>query len=162
KLTALDSGPGQLFGSSVALTADGSVALVGSAGCCVGPGPPPGPGTAYVFTNSPTGWSQLQQLRASDGANSDRFGTAVALSGDGTTAFVGAVGKPAAYVFGGSVGDQAQQQELLAPIASFGASVAVTPDATTALVGSLSHAALVFARSGGSWSPQQGLFPDNG
>jgi hypothetical protein len=47
-------------------------------------------------------WTQQQKLTASDAVQNDSFGVAVALSGDGSTALVGAFGKKnstgAAYV----------------------------------------------------------------
>ena len=48
-------------------------------------------GAAYVFVRSGGAWTQQQELTASDGAASDRFGYSVSVSGD--TAVIGAVGK---------------------------------------------------------------------
>jgi hypothetical protein len=45
-------------------------------------------GSAYVFVRSGTAWTEQAHLTASDGAESDRFGYSVALSGD--NAVVGA------------------------------------------------------------------------
>jgi hypothetical protein len=47
-------------------------------------------GIAVVFVRSGTSWAMETVLVASDGAASDRFGYAVALSGDGARALVGA------------------------------------------------------------------------
>ena len=45
-------------------------------------------GSAYVFENTGSGWTQVAKLTASDGAANDYFGYSVAISGD--TAIVGA------------------------------------------------------------------------
>ena len=62
------------------------------------------------------GWSQQQELSASDGAANDQFGGSVSLSGD--SAVIGASGHygnlGAAYVFVLSAGEWIQQQELTA------------------------------------------------
>ncbi|UCB43342.1 MAG: hypothetical protein JSV77_01460 [Dehalococcoidales bacterium] len=47
-------------------------------------------GSAYVFVNSASGWSQQAKLTASDGASYDEFGYSVSISGD--TIVVGAYG----------------------------------------------------------------------
>ena len=47
-------------------------------------------GAAYVFVRSGGRWSQQAYLKASNAQTSDRFGIAVALSGDGNTLAVGA------------------------------------------------------------------------
>ena len=78
------------FGFSVALSADGTTALVGAwaAGC--------GKGEAYIFHVADAGsWSSSDAPKAvlmnKPGRTSEQlFGRAVALSADGTTAFVGA------------------------------------------------------------------------
>ena len=43
-------------------------------------------GLAYVFARSGSMWLLQQRLAASDGADGDQFGNAVALSSDGNTA----------------------------------------------------------------------------
>ena len=48
------------------------------------------PGSAYVFENTGSGWTQVAKLTASDGAALDYFGCSVSISG--TTAIVGAYG----------------------------------------------------------------------
>ncbi len=96
-------------------------------------------GAAYVFVRSGSSWSQQQEVTANDGAASDRFGYAVAVSGD--TAIVGADGKAsnqgAAYVFVRSGSSWSQQQEVTASDGAasdrFGDAVAVSGD--TAIVG---------------------------
>ena len=103
ELTASDGARNDVFGYSVAVSAQ--TAIVGAAGKTIGNHS--GQGAAYVFTCSgtPCTWTQQQELTASDGAAYDRFGGSVALSGDGSTALVGAGGKNsgtgAAYVLSG-------------------------------------------------------------
>jgi hypothetical protein len=86
----------------VALSADGTTALVGA------PGAASGKGAAYVFHVSGEGsWATSSTptatLSNSGGASANQFGISVALSADGTTAASGAYGVSsstgAAYVF---------------------------------------------------------------
>ena len=98
-LTATGGVTNDRFGFSVALSADGSTALVGAFGLSSFTG------AAYVFTrpNSGSAYSPAQTLTAADGVANDQFGFSVALSADGSTALIGASGRSsftgAAYVF---------------------------------------------------------------
>ena len=104
KLNAQDGEPGDKFGSSVALS--GTTALIGS--------PLDGDnglysGAAYLF--DVTTGQQLTKLSPSDGAEDQRFGITVALSGQ--MALVGAFGDAdngplsgAAYVFDATSGQE--------------------------------------------------------
>ena len=74
--------PVDLFGLTVSLTADGHTALVGAPGRAVG--------AAYVFVEQGGKWSEQQELDSPAGSAQDTYGLAVALSGDGATALVGA------------------------------------------------------------------------
>jgi hypothetical protein len=85
KLTASDGAAVDTFGISVAIS--GETIIVGAFLDDVGANTDQG--SAYVFVRVGTTWSQQQQLMASDGANGDRFGTSVAISGE--TVIVGAV-----------------------------------------------------------------------
>ncbi|MHB8735809.1 MAG: FG-GAP repeat protein [Terriglobales bacterium] len=185
ELTAGDGVAYDSFGRSVALSGDGTTALVGAYGKTIGANT--NQGAAYVFTRSGTTWSQQQELTANDGAANDRFGRSVALSGDGSTALVGAyyktiytrfganVGQGAAYVFTRSGTTWSPQQELKADDGAandrFGNAVALSVDGSTALVGARSKtigansyhgAAYVFTRSGTTWSQQQELTASDG
>jgi hypothetical protein len=89
KLVASDAAAGDYFGHSVGISGDGNTALVGApfeddAGF--------NSGAAYIFTYSGGSWSQQSKFTASDATTYDYFGYDVALSGDGTTAIMGAVG----------------------------------------------------------------------
>ena len=168
---ASDGAANDYFGWSVALSSDGSTALVGAPKKTVGV--QSNHGEVYVFTNSSGVWSQTAELTASDGAAGDEFGWSVALSGDGTTALVGADAKSisghgdqgAAYVFTNSSGTWQQIAELTASDGgtsdTFGHAAALSTDGNTALVTAYNiaigsntflGAAYVFTKSGGSWS----------
>ncbi len=76
-------GPGAQ-GSSVALSGDGNIALIG------GPSENGNTGAAWVFTRSSGSWSQQGgKLVGTGGVGSSSQGQSVALSGDGSTAFIG-------------------------------------------------------------------------
>jgi FG-GAP repeat len=152
-----------IFGWSVAISGD---TAVGGA-----PNSYVGPGAAYVFVKSATGWSQQQKLTPDtpQAAPTD-FGWSVAISDD--TIVVGSPfdsggGFPAtgaAYVFVRSGTTWTQQQKLTASDAMptnnfFGWSVVISGD--TIVVGA-SGAAYVFVRNGSSWSERQKLIPDDG
>jgi hypothetical protein len=168
ELTASGGATNDYFGYSVALSADGSTALVGAYGV------QGFTGAAYVFGRG-SSWSQQQKLTASDGAIHDDFGYSVALSGDGSTALVGTPLKNGstgtAYMFVRPGGSWDQQQELTANdgVANdyLGYSVALSGDGNTALVGAPlrngnTGAAYVFALNGGSWDQQQELTANDG
>jgi FG-GAP repeat len=114
---------GELLGWSVALSADGKVALVGAVG---GAGSFRGDGAAFVYTKSGGVWSTVPAA-AFDGRSEEGLGETVALSSDGNAALVGALGPdskagegPAAYV--------------------------------CRSVGACNGTAFVYAKSGGVWS----------
>ncbi len=143
------------FGTSVALSADGKTALVGS----------PGTESAWVFSGS--GFTQ-QGVRLSGLGETGfgSFGNAVALSSDGNTALVGGFrdnsGKGAVWVFthsGGAwhVGPMLTGSDETGA-GAFGSSVALSGDGNTALIGGTDDASVgaawVFTRSGGAWTQQ--------
>jgi hypothetical protein len=136
KLTASDGAAGDLFGSAVALSADGNTAVVGAYGKSSSKG------AAYVFVRSGSMWSQQQQLTAGSAAG-DQFGSAVAVSGDGKVALVGApaasgVGFGYWFTRSGTTWSSAQAlPEINVPSGGrFGASVALSGDGQVALIGS--------------------------
>jgi hypothetical protein len=147
--------PPEYQGTSVALSADGSTALVG------GPfqGPPQGPvwvGGVWVFTHSSGGWSQQgNELVPIDSTVPSSFGQSVALSSDGNTALIGAPDSSAAWVFTRSGGVWSQQANMLVQCFS----VALSADGNTALLGGPDDndslgAAFVFTRAGTTWAQQ--------
>ncbi len=163
------------FGLSVALSSDGSTALVGGPGDNAGPGEEAGgPGAVWVFSRSGGVWTQQgPKLTPGDESNGafgagGGFGSSVALSADGNTALIGGpfddgdVG--AACVFTRSDGVWEQQGAKLdgtgaVGIRDFGQSVALSADGNTALIGGGSDqngigAAWVFTLSAGVWTQQ--------
>jgi hypothetical protein len=163
KLTGSEeSGAGE-FGWSVALSGDGSTALVG------GREDSEGVGAAWVFARTGPGWAQQgPKLTGGEETGAGQFGDGVALSSDGSTALVGGRedggGVGAAWVFTRSGSAWAQQGPKLtggeeAGAGELGDSVALSSDGETALVGGQQDgegegAAWVFARSGSAWAQQ--------
>ncbi len=162
-----------LLGSSVKLSGDGAIALVGAPGRAVNG--QSGAGTAELFTYGAGSWSPPTELSLGAHASAgDDFGFSVALSSDGAIALAGAPGRTvigqqkagAAEAFtrgtGGwsaptelSLGAQAQANDAL------GQSIALSSDGSTALAGAPDRtvneqqqagAAEVFTRGNGSWS----------
>jgi hypothetical protein len=80
------SAASNLFGAAVAVSGD--TALIGSFGDDIGA--KTDQGSAVVFVRSAGVWTKQQKLTAADGLADDKFGLAVALSGD--TAVIGAIG----------------------------------------------------------------------
>ncbi|MBI3870128.1 MAG: hypothetical protein HY299_16515 [Verrucomicrobia bacterium] len=153
-----NAGPGDLFGTSVAIT--GGTVVVGAPGessnfagvqNTASSSPQQdnnsanGSGAAYVFTRNETTWTQQAYLKASNGGAGDAFGISVAA--DANTIVVGAwnedndgtfedlTGSGAAYVFTSAGGAWSQQALLRAsnpePGDGFGVSVAVAGNAVT-------------------------------
>ncbi len=156
----LSYAPGGFFGLSVALSGDSNTALVGAP--LGSPGRVQFAGAAYLFKRSGTSWTRQNLVAKAPTANGS-FGGSVALSGDGSTALIGA---PGMNVFGAvfvySSTDWTSPQDTLAPADPkagdrFGSSVALSGD--TALASTPGRAAYVFTRSGTKWTPQQELLP---
>ena len=87
------------FGMSVAMSGDGNTLAVGarqehSNATGIGGNQADNSalysGAVYVFTRSGSTWTQQAYVKASNSGLNDRFGTSVALSGDGNTMAVGA------------------------------------------------------------------------
>ena len=159
-LTSSNASPA--WGYSVAMSADGTTALVGAFGANSFHG------LAYVFNVSDEGsWATSSAATATlanlgDTAN-DWFGFSVALSGDGATALVGAFGVSsgtgAAYVF--NVPSEASWTSSSSPTVTltnglsggwFGLSVAMSFDGTTALIGGREGAYVFNVPSEASWA----------
>ena len=77
------------FGHSVSMSNDGNTLIVGAEYSRVGGVQT---GAAYLFTRDGTTWTEQSKISASDAESGDEF-SRVALSGDGGTAIVGAVGE---------------------------------------------------------------------
>jgi hypothetical protein len=170
KLTASDGAEHDAFGSAVAVSGD--TVVVGSPQDDVGFNG--GQGSAYVFVKPEAGWGDMTQaakLTASDGAATDVFGSAVAISGD--TIVVGApqddvlnLNQGSAYVFEKpelgwtdatetaklSAADGAANDAFGTVVAVSGDTVAVgapTDDVATTNQGS----AYVFVKPASGWEP---------
>ncbi len=171
-----------LFGFSVALSADGNTALVGAQGG-TGPAETQVPGAAYVFVRENGTWQQQAILTAADREVGDHFGVSVALADDGNTALVGAyvdnvganLDQGSAYIFKRSGVNWSQQAQLTAPDGTaedyFGRSVSLAADGSTALIGAdfkqigentRQGAAYVFTENEGAWSQQARITAQEG
>ena len=164
RLTAQDETGAGLFGTSVALSADGNTALVG--------GPADGEhGAAWIFTRSGSAWSQQGgKLTAAVGeaTGATGIGTGVAISADGSTALLGGPGDEsetgAVWAFTRSGSTWVQQGSKIlgkeeSGFGQFGGSVALAGDGNTAIVGGLADAgnagaAWALTRSGATWSQE--------
>jgi trimeric autotransporter adhesin len=155
------------FGYALALSADGNLLAVGapfedSAASGVDGDQDddsvPSAGAVYVFERQLGSWSQRSYLKASNPGQGDRFGSAVALSSDGSTLAVGAIGEDSAasgvdgdqdddsvnsagavYVFAASPAGWIQEAYVKASnpraLDHFGGAVALDADGATMAVG---------------------------
>ena len=174
ELTANDPSYDMLFGNAVAVSADGNTVIIGDPGECGYGLDNCEHGAAYVFVRDGSTWTQQAELHGGPG-----FGGAVALSGDGNKALVGA-GLSGTYGFSYAPGGNApptlfgrsgttwtQMATLSAseppgPFDNFGHSVALSSDGHTALIGDPTQneeagAAYVFTGSGPTWTQQAEL-----
>ncbi len=160
KLTASGlGGPYGYVGMSVALSADGSTALIGA------PADDEYTGSAFVFTRSGSTWTQQAKLTGSGTQGESWFGESVAISADGNTALIGGPSDDeqvgAAWVFTRSGSTWTEQGSKLTGAgesgnAFFGKSVALSADGDLAMVGGYNDnehrgAAWVFTRTGSTW-----------
>jgi len=171
---ASNTGVRDAFGGSVALSDDGNTLAVGaraedSAATGIGGNQTDDcgvhdasncatdSGAVYVYTRNAGTWSQQAYVKASNTGAGDRFGNAVALSGDGATLAVGAFSEAssttginstpnelarfagAVYVYTRSASTWSQQAYVKASNTesgdSFGGSVALNGDGNTLAVG---------------------------
>lgn len=161
-LTASDQAPGDYFGWSVAVTADGSEIVVGAVGDHAFTG------AVYVFELAGKAWTQQAELTASDGIAAAEVGYSVAASADGSVVVAGAAGygydEGRAYVYQQAGGSWQQEAELVnahpAYLTNLGASVALSSDGSTALVGAPGYRGgrgelFVFATGSSGWHERQ-------
>jgi hypothetical protein len=140
KLSGANTARDGRFGRSVALSADGDVALVGD------PSAANGRGSAWMFEREGSSWTTIGEIPSEGSGAFAHFGRSVALSGDGSLALIGAPGEDefagAAWTFArsGSVWTR-QTNEVTEEGAKagdhFGKSVALSADGSTALIGAL-------------------------
>ena len=169
KLTASDGSSGDRFAISVSLASE--IVLVGADQWTIdGTG---GPGSAYVYRNLGGSWVEEQKLVASDGSNSDSFGSSVSLTA--TRAIIGArhdddhgSASGSAYIYRDVGGFWEQEQKLTASDGAsghwFGQSVSVSGD--VALIGAVGTdeggAAYVYQNDNGVWILDQRLSKADG
>lgn len=177
KLLPGDGAAGDHFGGAVAISGDGTTAI---GGAFRDDEEGTDSGSAYVFARAGDEWTEQAKLLPGDGESHNRFGGAVTLSNDGTTAIVGASldddngpNSGSAYVFTQSGGTWTEQAKLLPSNGEgydrFGETVAISDTGTVVLVGSSdrnssgsrSSVGYVFTRSGDVWSHQQTLLPED-
>jgi hypothetical protein len=158
----------QSFGSAVALSGDGSTALVGGEAPCAS-SPSGFCQAAWVFVRQGGTWSEQAALPIDHQwgpGSSFRF---VDLSADGATALVGApcfslgtCNAALVYIRSGETWSVQAPLVVTGETGAAGAAVALSDDGTVALVGEVDFQAHVFARTGGTWSAVQTLQPDLG
>jgi hypothetical protein len=159
-LTVSGSGQYSEFGSDVALSDDGATALIGAEGA----------GAAYIYSRPLTGWTSMSSPNATLTFPVERgFGGKVALSGDGSTALVSALGvvigegSADIYMRGGAAWtDQSTPVAILDGGAAdqgglVGADVALSEDGSVALVSAEdanngAGIAFVFVRPSSGWT----------
>ena len=156
-----DGEPGDVFGTSVAISGD--TVLVGAKHDRTNPDLTAKQGSAYAFTWNGVAWVEAAKLVSDDGLHLDYFGEAIALDGD--TALIGAPGvdldRGAVYWFQRSGSSWTQVQKLTSSSLEvndrFGLSLDFTDD--TALIGAPGFvgegSAYFFAWNGSSWSELQ-------
>ncbi|MGO9901032.1 MAG: FG-GAP repeat protein [Solirubrobacteraceae bacterium] len=150
------------FGWGVALSSDGSTALIG------GFDDSGNTGAAWVYTRSGSVWTEQQKIVPTDETSSDpQFGWSVALSSDGNTALIGGERDLAVRVYTRS-GSVWTEQQNIAPThqggGPFGQSVALSSDGSTALIGGnvlagTGGAAWVYTLSDAAWTEQTKIVP---
>ncbi|MEF8830787.1 MAG: FG-GAP repeat protein [Halobacteriales archaeon] len=179
KLVADDGHHDDRFGWQLALSDDADTAIVGAYLPDESTGE--NAGSAYVFEQDGDSWVQQAKLVASDGDAGDEFGSSVGLSGDATTAVVGAdetdgfngENSGAAYVFQRGDGNWTQPTKLTADDAgdNFGSAAAVSKAGDIIIVGAPSDddpngegggSAYVFERAGADWDQRAKLAADDG
>ena len=136
------------FGVDVAISGDGTLAIVGAAFEDTGGS---NSGAAYIFKRSGTSWSQEAKLVASDATFNDNFGFRVALTIDGKHALVSAPNETAtgpygaAYIFKNTTGSTWVQQRILhqasRQVGRFGDGISVNTDGSIMLCGAFQETA---------------------
>ena len=163
-LTASNAEVGDRFGTTIALSANGSMLAVGAAGedsnsiAAPADNSALSAGAAYVFTRSGAVWSQQAYIKASNAQQNDLFGSSMALNANGTTLAIGATGEASAsttingdqannaasgagavYIFSNAGVTWTQSAYIKAPNAEpidhFGAAVALSADGNTLAAG---------------------------
>ncbi len=141
-LTSADGVVGDAFGAAVAISGNGSTAVIGA--------PQHGTqdaGAAYVFVRHGNQWTEAAELTAGDSSRRAMFGTSVAIDGNGGIVVVGSPSRQdntgAVYVFTRHRATWTQTAELdpsdLVVGDQFGASVAISASGATLAVGATAN-----------------------
>src|SRR6056300_1307693 len=176
KITAPDRAQNDQFSRSASISGDGSYAIAGASGDDGPAGTPqPNYGAAYIFVRSGSTWTFQSKITAPDRVPSDRFGSSVSISGDGSYALVGAYGDDSfagsAYIFRRSGTSWIYQSKITAPERApddqFGGSVSISSDGSYAISSMFGDdgpgcptypnygSAYIFSRSGSTWTLQK-------
>lgn len=177
-LVGHDTVTGDSFGSALAINHTGDLLVVGAQGV---DGLYPNEGAVYVFQRTGTTWTQVTQLYPDNGLENDYFGSAVAISSDGSTIAVGSYGRDdfgsacgGVYIYRLLNGVWVLDDELYALDAeagdNLGQSLALSADGTVLLVGacredqlgSNAGAAYVFQYEAGEWKETVKLVANDG
>jgi hypothetical protein len=146
---------GDDFGNAVALSADGSVALIGTAHLF-------GPGRAFVFDQTNGSWNTVPSaiFDISDNGEFNYEGSSVALSAAGNIALIGVRGinngTGIANLYAVSNNDWSKlpteiwNDPRLSPGDSFGTAVALSSNGSTAVI-QATYNVYVYVESGGQW-----------
>ncbi|MFT4035802.1 MAG: hypothetical protein QM679_09550 [Patulibacter sp.] len=152
------------FGTSVAISADGSTIAVGAPANLGAYAPHRSePGAAWVFAAAGGGWVQQGPAIVPDDGAGGAVGTSVELSRDGATLALGGHG---AWVFHRAGGSWQQQGERYSPVAGergefMTVQVAISGDGDTMLLGAPENeddqgSAWAYSRRDGAWQQQGG------
>ena len=165
-----DDAARDFFGYSIALSADGQTALIGSEAAVSGA---QYAGKAYLYTLSNGTWTKSHEFDDPAATADDYFGfTSVALSGHGSTAVIGAydmtvnsvAGAGEAYIFSLANGSWKQVDAIPDPDGVaydyFGYPVSISADGSSVLIGSettvsgaqYAGKAYLYTLSGSTWS----------
>jgi FG-GAP repeat len=178
-ITAADSGPDDMFGTSVAMSANGNTIVVSS------PYANNRTGSVYVFIRTGNTWSQQSKLIFSSAFTGNYFGWSVDISTNGDTIAIGCPGLKHSVTNALNIGaviiykrlaGNWQEQSILLPSQvmnnsvnySAGQSVAITSDGSKVIFGSAGEtngstgsvgAAYIYNYNGNSWTLEQRLTP---
>ncbi|KAJ5076425.1 hypothetical protein M0811_06425 [Anaeramoeba ignava] len=154
-----------IFGTSVSISNDSNILLIGAFGRKV-----------YIFQNNGNQWNQIQILTSSDGQEYDNFGSSVSISSDSSLILIGAYqadvedhrSQGKAYIFQKN-GNQWYQIQILTSSDGkagdqFGTSVSISEDTSLILIGSFNAyvdwnntqgKAYIFQKNGTYWNQIQ-------
>lgn len=161
RLAARDVGGEAQLGADVAVSADGSTIVVG------GPGERGNRGAVWIFTRSPSGWTQVAKLTGANAKGKARFGESVAISDDKATLLVGgpsdADGKGAVWLFRRSGSGWKQHAKIarveMPGVPAFGDRIELSGDGKNALIGAFVQGAVFLRVTPSSWTLRARLKP---